>query len=189
MRFFIALEIPTKNLPSLQSIQQNLHTLIPQARITDLEKVHLTLAFVGEQNDDLKDSLIKVIKDSADGIPPFEVTPAYIDGFPTIHNPHVLWVGVKGDIDKILKIRERIKDGLQKLNLPVDERRFTPHITIAKTPASFHLTHKLEVDLDKIMATPFPAIEISSIKLFESTPNEGFHSHNMLAEVKLTAAE
>lgn len=185
MRFFIALEIPTENLPQFQSIQGRLHTLIPQARITDVDKIHLTLAFLGEQVDNLKDQLIQVIKDAVLEMPIFEVTPAYIDGFPNVHHPQVLWVGVKGDIDKILLIREGIKDGLESLKLPVDERRFTPHITIAKLNNNFDISRELEVSLEKIMAISFDPIRISSIKLFESEPNEGFHSHNTLAEIKL----
>lgn len=54
MRFFIALEIPKENLPAFQSIQVKLHTLIPQTKLTSLDKIYLTLAFVGEQPEDLK---------------------------------------------------------------------------------------------------------------------------------------
>src|SRR5258708_6379096 len=185
MRFFIALEIPSENLPAFQSIQRSMHTLIPQAKLTDLDKIHLTLAFIGEQTDTLKDALTKVIKDATLNIPSFEVTPAYIDGFPNLHHPNILWIGIKGDIDKILLIREGIKDGLESLHLPVDARRFTPHITIAKLN-NFHISRELEVDLEKIMTQkPFDPIKISSIKLFESLPQEGFHKHNTLSEIKL----
>ncbi len=187
MRFFIALEIPRQNLAQFKSIQDRLSILIPQAKITDLDKVHLTLAFLGEQEDNLKDNLIKIIQDAALGISSFEVTPAYIDGFPDVHHPKVLWVGVKGDIDKVLMIREKIKDGLESLKLPFDERRFTPHITIAKFSNTFNIDRDLEVNLEKIMTLPFDPIKISSIKLFESLPQEGFHEHNTLAEIKLVA--
>lgn len=186
MRFFIALEIPNENKASFHAIQEKLHTLIPQARLTNLEKIHLTLAFVGEQPDGLKDNLIEIIKNAAKNIPPFEVAPGYIDGFPTLHNPECLWIGVKGDIDKIIFIRERIKDGLESLHLPVDERRFVPHITIAKINSPLRIDKKLETDLQELMSQPFDPIEITSIKLFESVPNEGFHTHNTLAEIKLT---
>lgn len=185
MRFFIALEIPEENKQQFQSIQRNLHTLIPQARLTDISKVHLTLAFLGEQPDSLKENLFDIIKNAAQNVPSFEVTPAYIDGFPTIHKPQVLWVGVKGDIDKVLLIRERIKDELKNLNLSVDERRFIPHITIAKLNNRFKVNQKMEVELEKIMAMPFNPVRISSIKLFESVPSDGFHQHNTLAEIKL----
>ena len=200
MRFFIALEIPSENIPQFQAIQSKLSILIPQARITNLDKIHLTLAFLGEQPEQLQAKLTEIIKNAAKDIPPFEVTPAYIDGFPNIHQPNILWVGVKGDIDKVLLIREGIKDGLEDLNLPIDERRFIPHITIAKFNSSFKVDRNLEVELEKLMAQAFDPIIITSIKLFESVPNQGhstlrdepsgsdsksFHPHNVLAEVQL----
>lgn len=185
MRFFIALEIPSENLASFQAIQQELHTLIPQARLTNLEKIHLTLAFVGEQNDSLKDNLIGVIRSAAEEIPAFSVAPGYIDGFPNLHHPEVFWIGVKGDIDKIFLIRERIKDGLEDLNLPIDDRRFVPHITIAKLNNHIKITRELEDALEQITNKPFDPICITSIKLFESIPSGGFHKHNALAEIML----
>lgn len=185
MRFFIALEIPNENLAEFQAIQRSLHTLIPQARLTSLDKIHLTLAFIGEQPEELKAKLIQIIQDSTKNIQSFEVTPAYIDGFPSIHHPQVFWVGVKGDIDKVLLIRESIKDGLGSLHLPTDERRFVPHITIAKLN-NFPINRNLETDFEKIMNTAFEPITISSIKLFESAPQNGLHTHNTLAEIKLT---
>ena len=186
MRFFIALEIPKENLPSFQAIQDRLHTLLPQARLTNLEKIHLTLAFVGEQPEELKGKLIELIRNSVKNTPPFAVTPAYIDGFPNIHEPQVLWIGTKGDIDKILLIAKRITEGLEDLNLPIDERRFIPHITIAKFNNHFQLSRDLEDNLDKIMGATFNPIKITSIKLFESAPQNGLHKHHVLAEVKLS---
>lgn len=184
MRFFIALEIPSENISQFQSIQDKLSILIPQSKLTNVDKIHLTLAFLGEQDDNLKVKLVEIIQNTVKDISPFEVTPAYIDGFPNLHNPNILWVGVKGDIDRVLLIRERIKDSLANLNLPVDERRFIPHITIAKFD-NLKVDRNLEVELEKIMTGAFDPIKISSIKLFESIPNIGFHYHNVLAEVKL----
>lgn len=184
MRFFIALEISSKNKLQIQAIQQRLHKLIPQARLTALDKIHLTLAFIGERPDQLKDNLAQVIQHAGQGISSFEVTPAYIDGFPNLHHPQVLWVGVKGDIDKILLVRERVKDRLNELHLAADDRRFIPHITIAKLN-HFKVSKSLEVEFEKTMTQAFEPIRISSIKLFDSVAQNGFHKHHTLAETKL----
>lgn len=184
MRFFIALEIPEIDQKQLQTVQHKLKELIPEARLTDPEKLHLTLAFIGEHPDDMQANLVEVIKASARNIHPFTLAPAYIDGFPNIHNPNTFWIGVKGDIDKLLLIRERVKDGLKELSLLVDERRFTPHIAIAKI-TSFHLDARSENTLASFMAKEFNPMKITSIKLFESVPEDGFHTHNTLAEIHL----
>lgn len=185
MRYFLAFDIPSENRLQFKSIQDRLHTLIPQARLIDLDKLHFTLAFIENQPSELKEVLINIMKKAAENVKTFEVTPAYIDGFPNIHNPQVIWVGVKGDVDKVLQVRERVKDGLTDIGLGADPRRFIPHITIAKLNNNIEITRDMEVELEKIMTLPFDLIQITSIKLFESIPQNGFHSHNTLAEIKL----
>lgn len=182
----MALEIPEENKPQLRAIQKQLSDLVPQARLTESDKLHLTFAFIGEQPDEIKDELVDVLAHASKGITPFEITPAYIDGFPNIHYPKVIWAGVKDDIDKIIILRERIKDHLQTLNLDTDERRFIPHITIAKLGEQEEISLQTEEMMQKIMLDQhFSPIKINSIKLFESVPEGGFHFHNTLAEIKL----
>lgn len=185
MRFFIALDLSQESKLELSKIQLKLKELIPQVRLTDPNKLHLTIAFIGEQEDQLQDQLTEVIKQAALGIPPFEVSPAYLDGFLHMHTAHTLWIGVKGDTDKLYLLRHRIKDGLIRLNLEVDERRFVPHIAIAKIN-HFRLKDYDEKQLQEIMSQNFSPIKVSSIKLFESIPEHGFHTHNTLAEISLT---
>jgi len=60
-----------------------------------------------------------------------------------------------------------------------------PHISIAKFSENIYIDRDLEITLEKLMVDRFDPIKITSIKLFESIPNEGFHSHNVLAEVQL----
>lgn len=186
MRFFIALEVPEENRQELKRVQTKIKELLPGARLTDNTKLHITIAFVGEEPLEYKTNLVNIINQAVIGIKPFEVTPAYLDGFPNIHHARTLWVGVKGDIDKLLILRERIKDGLASLRIPIDERRFTPHIAIAKvnnSPVDSNLENILENFMEQ---DAFAPITVTSIKLFESIPSEGFHSHNTLAEISLS---
>lgn len=185
MRFFIALDIPKENIQQFKAIQQKVQKLIPNCRLTDLEKLHLTFAFIGDQHAKIKDSLIHVLHHSAEGISPFSITPAYIDGFPNIHQPRVIWLGIKGDIDRIIILRERIKDGLAELQLDTDERRFIPHITIAKLNNEHEISLETEEKLQQITTDAFTPMRIKSIQLFESIPYDGFHEHNTLAEILL----
>ncbi len=187
MRYFIALEIPEESKHELKAVQREIEQIIPQVRITNSEKLHLTIAFIGEQPEKLKDRIVQVIAQATSEIPPFSITPAYIDGFPHLHTAHTFWVGVKGDIDKLVIIEERIKDGLIGLGLDPDDRRYVPHIAIGKISGDFQLQPEQEAKLQEMMVrNSFEPIHISSIKLFESIPEEGFHRHNTLAEVALS---
>lgn len=173
----------------MESVQDKLKQIIPDVRLTYSDKLHLTVAFIGEQSDELKEPITQVIKDATEGIPPFEITPAYIDAFPHLHYPKTFWVGVKGDIDKLMLISERVKDGLVKIGFDPEDRRYIPHIAIAKIHNNFILTEIQEKKLQEFMiANSFEPIRISSIKLFESIPSDGFHKHNTLAEIPLVIA-
>ena len=187
MRFFIALEIPETDRIQIQEVQQKLIQLIPEANLTNPEKLHLTIAFIGDQSESAKEKLIEIIKNSALNIQPFTVTPSYIDGFPHIHTANTLWIGINGEIDELYKLRHHIKDGLESLNLPVDQRRFVPHIAIAKL-INFEMTPEIENKLEEIMNQPFSPITITSVKLFESVPDKGLHQHNTLAEIQLISS-
>lgn len=184
MRFFIALEIPEESKKEIETVQKKLAQLIPDIRLTNIEKIHLTIAFIGDQPEEIKEKLMEVMKNSAWGIKSFEITPAYLDGFPNLHQAHTFWVGIKGDIDKLFVLRERIKDGLEKLGLDPDEKRYLPHIAVGKIN-NFNLLPFQEAQLEKIMSQEFAPIKISCIKLFESIPEEGFHTHNTLAQIPL----
>jgi 2'-5' RNA ligase len=184
MRFFIALEIPDTSKDDLERVQSKLQELIPEFRPSKLDKLHLTIAFVGDEPEDLKEPLVKILNEAVKEVPSFTVTPAYLDGFPDLHQARVLWIGVKGDIDKLFLIRHRVKDGLKQLKLNVDERRFVPHIALGKI-SNFNLSHYQETEFERIETEHFDPIQVTSIKLFESIPNEGFHKHNTLAEIKL----
>lgn len=185
MRFFIALDIPLASKEELEVVQQTLKETVPQIRLTDNNKLHLTIAFIGEQPDQLQKNLAEIIRQAVFDISPFQVTPAYIDGFPNLHSARVFWMGVKGDIDRLFIMRERIKDGLEFLGLSTDERRYIPHIAIAKTYPAFRLKPYQEIEIEKLESKKFKPIHTNSIKLFESIPQEGFHIHNTLAEIPL----
>ncbi|MBI2596437.1 RNA 2',3'-cyclic phosphodiesterase [Candidatus Daviesbacteria bacterium] len=184
MRFFIALEIPEADKEQIKQVQAQLKTLIPRIKLTDPEKLHLTIAFIGEQDLSIQDALITAMKNAEVGIGPFSIIPAYLDGFPHLHTAHILWIGIKGDIDKLYRLRHHIKDGLENIKLGVDHRRYVPHIAIGKLN-NFNLTPNLEKEFERIMSIQFNPITVSSIKLFESIPEHGLHSHNTLAEIKL----
>lgn len=183
MRFFIALEVPEENRKELIDIQQKIKQIIPQIRLTDPGKLHLTIAFIGEKEElEFRPKLTEIMTRAVMDIPCFKIQPGLIDGFPTIHRPNVIWIGVNGDVDILQVIRERIKDGLEDLNLPVDERRFTPHISLGKL-TNARLSNEQEQKLQNIAIQEFAPFKIHSIKLFESLPNHGFHKHNTLAEI------
>ena len=184
MRFFIAIPIPSPDLPCLEDIQKQVQAILPDVGLSPSQKLHLTLAFLGEHPDELQTDLTEALRKACLGIHSFTITPGYIDAFPNIHHPHTFWVGVKGDVDQLIILRERVKDEILKLGLPVDERRFIPHIKIGGMP-SRKISREEEEALQKISFDGLDPIHVGSIRLYNSIPEGTFHRHNTLAEIAL----
>lgn len=59
----------------------------------------------------------------------------YLEGvgvFPTPSRPHVIWVGLKGEIAKLQSLQRGLEEGLKNVGFPCEERAFRPHLTLGR---------------------------------------------------------
>lgn len=124
-RLFIAIDFP-------EDIRQQLTRLcygLPGARWVDENALHLTLRFIGEVDGglfrDIRDSLADIKR------PGFRLSLKGVGYFPPRKNPRVLWVGVEKN-EALLLLRNKIESTLVRLGLPAEERKFSPHVTLAR---------------------------------------------------------
>lgn len=124
IRLFVALEIP-------EAIRQRLVLLqggVPGARWQDTEQMHLTLRFVGEVDEDVGhdiDDALAMVR-----APSFPLEIAGVGEFGG-KIPRALWAGVRPN-EALLHLQRKIETALQRLGLPAEERKFSPHITLAR---------------------------------------------------------
>src|SRR5205823_5725907 len=50
-------------------------------------------------------------------------------------NPRALWAGVQPN-DALLHLQRKIETALQRIGLPAEERKFSPHVTLARLKAA-----------------------------------------------------
>lgn len=123
-RLFTALEIPRDATLSLSLLRGGL----PGARWVDVENYHLTLRFFG----DIEGHVADEIADALDRVrrPSFSLTLSGVGAFGG-KKPHSLWAGVSASPD-LAALQAEIERISQRLGLPKDQRKFTPHVTIAR---------------------------------------------------------
>lgn len=123
-RLFAALEIPRDAVLSLSLLRGGL----PGARWIDVENYHLTLRFIGDVEGHVADEIASAF----DRIhrPPFELSLNGIGTFGT-KKPHSLWAGVPAS-PEMRALHDEIERICQRLGLPPDARKFTPHVTLAR---------------------------------------------------------
>jgi 2'-5' RNA ligase len=123
-RLFIALEVPRNLALSLSLLRGGL----PGARWIDVENYHITLRFIGDVNGRTADELVDRI-DRIDR-PEFPLSLNGIGSFGS-KKPHSIWAGVAASPD-LLALQGEIERICQRMGLPPDPRKFTPHVTLAR---------------------------------------------------------
>ena len=170
MRLFIAIDLPKKVKDELAIISFGL----PQARWVPPEQIHLTLRFIGEVDGALFQDL-KSCLESVNGSS-FPLTLNGLGCFPPRRDPQVLWVGIEKSVE-LLKLRKKVDSCLYKLGIAPEQRKFSPHITLArtrKTPLS-RVTHFLS----NHALFRLPEFTVSNFHLYSSilTPKGALHRH------------
>jgi len=123
-RLFTALEIPRDAALSLSLLRGGL----PGARWVDVENYHLTLRFIGDVEghvaDEIANALDRVRR------PSFPLTLSGVGAFGQ-KKPHAVWAGAAASPD-LQALQGEIERICQRLGLPAEQRKFTPHVTLAR---------------------------------------------------------
>ncbi|NGN41955.1 RNA 2',3'-cyclic phosphodiesterase [Mesorhizobium sp. CGMCC 1.15528] len=123
-RLFTALEIPRDAALSLSLLRGGL----PGARWIDVENYHLTLRFFG----DIEGHVADEIANALDRVrrPSFQMKLSGVGAFGS-KKPHAVWAGVQTSPD-LYALQSEIERICQRLGVPADPRKFSPHVTLAR---------------------------------------------------------
>src|SRR5438132_642813 len=130
MRLFFAIELP-------RDVQAILGRLRPtddnrDYRWVDPASLHLTLAFLGEQPEERLAALQEVGAAAARSSGTGRLHLGTAGSFGSRRAPRVLWVDLAGDMEALLALQSRLETGLRQADLPVENREFRAHITLAR---------------------------------------------------------
>ena len=153
IRLFIGLKIPDAIKNQVLDLDKNLTGALWKSA----EKLHLTLAFVGNieepQAEELRQELQYV------RFPAFHLSFKEIGYFAKGDMPHHLWVGV-AENKALGELQEKVANVVKKLQLGFQDKfKFHPHMTLAK-----------------LQGTPLPAV------LEYISKNNLFHSDEFLVD-------
>ncbi|KXF78982.1 2'-5' RNA ligase [Paramesorhizobium deserti] len=123
-RLFTALEIPRDAALSLSLLRGGLIG----ARWIDVENYHITLRFFG----DIEGHVADEIANALDRVrrPEFMLNLSGVGAFGS-KKPHSIYAGVSPSPD-LFALQAEIERICQRLGLPADPRKFTPHVTLAR---------------------------------------------------------
>ncbi len=139
MRTFVAIEIPPNLKQRLRTEQQRLqdrlasHNLPPALRWTNTHNLHLTLRFLGETEDSQRRQMQIRLTEIAAEHEAFTLTLSRIGCFTSWEKLRVLWVGISGETVALEALQAEIESLARQVGFAPDRKRFSPHITLARS--------------------------------------------------------
>jgi 2'-5' RNA ligase len=188
IRSFIAIELPEAVKTGLQQLQTEL-TLPSYSFVKCVapEGIHLTLKFLGNVSSQKISDITRVMEQASRGVSAFQLQLTEVGAFPNMRRPRVVWVGIKGEVDKLIGWQQRLDDGLVPLGFAKEARPFTPHLTLARlrdncSPADIltfgEMLGKARVEVDY-------KFTVANLNLMRSQLLPTGAVYSQLAEVKL----
>lgn len=178
MRAFLAIPMPDPVRHALEAVQE----AVPVGRPSDPDQLHLTLAFLGEQPDELIESAHHALETLRH--PSFDLQLRGLGTFGD-RQPASLWAGV-ADPRPVRALRDRLLPLLHGAGIVLDRARFRPHVTLARFPRTAGPEHeRLARFLARWEGFPSPPFRIGSFGLYRSTLLRSGAVHEELASYPL----
>ena len=135
-------------------------------RFVEIDKIHLTLRFLGETPETKIIELDKILSEVADKTNAFSLNINRIGVFGSSYNPRVLWMGIDNDAPLAL-LHKNIEKNLSRIGFYSDRQNFVPHLTLTR------IKQLKDLKLFQKIIAPYKEVEvmsqpITSFTLYES---------------------
>ena|SRR5690242_19494658 len=131
VRLFLAINLPAEVRHAIVEAAAPLREAAPELPWVPAEKLHLTVKFLGNQSDEMADSVTKAMQDVAKRNRGIDAELGGVGAFPNFRRPRVVWLGVSPE-PKLELLHHDVEASCEVLGLPVEGRPFRPHLTLAR---------------------------------------------------------
>lgn len=132
MRLFVAVTMPAAVLADLAAAVDGVRTLPGAPRWGDPARWHLTLAFLGDVDEDRVEPVGSALRPVAATPGRFRLAVGGAGTFPERGRPRVLWVGLAGDLDMLTALAGDTADTARRAGVRLERRPFRPHLTLGR---------------------------------------------------------
>jgi RNA 2',3'-cyclic 3'-phosphodiesterase len=165
-RTFIAVKIETG-----EKLKELVSTLASEMkddsiRWVNTDHMHITLAFLGDTNDETIKKVITVLESSCMGFGEVNFKISGLGVFRNINDPRVIWAGIESN-DKFGNLFKVIKEGLGSIEIAIEERQFKPHLTLGRVKR-LNNRSTLERMIGQFGKTTFQELSVSEVVFYES---------------------
>ena len=179
-RTFIALEMNEDLQRHLSGVIRQVAQVLPGIRWVNPTGIHLTLAFLGELDDEQLALVEQAAEIAAQQNHSFSYSLSHLGIFGSQRSPRVIWMGIDEPTGALITVHRALQQQLITQGFEVDTRPFSPHLTLArvKSPLKAEEQQQLQRLLSKEQASRFAskpytahALHIVKSELLKSGPH------------------
>jgi 2'-5' RNA ligase len=167
MRTFIAIPLPAECQSMLDRMQKELQPCGAEVGWVAIPSIHLTLKFLGEVDPEIIPKLAQSLETASISERPFELTLRNLGCFPNPGNPRVIWCGIDGATDALLRLQRNVEATCEQLGFPPENRDFKPHLTLGRVKGKRNLQPL--VDCIKIGSGLESCFKADRVNIYRST--------------------
>lgn len=179
MRVFIGIDFDAAVKDYIQAVQSYLKSTAIGGNFTKYDNVHLTLRYIGLVELTQIDRISELLDDIALKYHPFPITIGDLGSFGK-GEKKLMYVSVKRGKETLQQIDASLRPALIESELPFDEKKLVPHITVAR---EVRFNNRINP------AHPMPfydkEIIVSTLTLFASIRRDGVLRYEPLHRARL----
>ena len=131
IRCFYAVEVDERTRTALAEAHHALRQAGADLSYPNLEDIHLTLIFLGHVFAARIADFSELLDRVSASVRAFSFRVAGVGTFGPPRSPRVVWAGVRAPAE-LDRLSRGLVDGLRALDMPVEDRPFRPHVTLAR---------------------------------------------------------
>lgn len=133
-RIFVAVDISDEARYKVAGYTANLKNKFSNVKVgwDRPEKLHLTLKFLGDTNDEQLEKLKEICMKISTEFSNIKFQLSATGIFPSPRKARILWLGVKGEVEKLQKINAILETECRRIGFKKEKRDYKPHLTIGR---------------------------------------------------------
>ncbi|MBD3167325.1 RNA 2',3'-cyclic phosphodiesterase [bacterium] len=131
IRAFIAIDTTDEAKRALEETALELRDRDCRVTWVKPDKMHLTVKFLGDIDEEQADELGTSLDRVAAGFAPFDMALEGVGAFPNPKRARVVWVGIEED-PLLVALHGKIESAAEAVGVERDPRSFRPHLTLGR---------------------------------------------------------
>lgn len=186
MRLFIAVNLPAALRDAIHGQAASLRAATTAVRWVAAPALHITLKFLGDQDDRLVPDLRVALTSVVPRHPVIDARLTEIGAFPNFRRPRVVWVGMTGQ-DALQGLVRDIDQALAPLQIAPESRAFQAHLTLGRVKGELKPLEAATLATAARVVQPMGAFAVQTVDLMRSELGPGGSRYSVMAAVPLHA--